>query len=151
MNVEEALKTSGRNNLQQPGVVRWRAARKLFIFRVQQLCLVMDYIVSVHLHVSSHVWIHMKNLVLFLGVTGDMQTLAGSGEIQGKGAIYPTDFPAARPGASQGPVLPCPNLSCSLVLCPVPVQVPVLWHCRNAGDQQLPKKHQPSYHVHLST
>lgn len=108
MNVEEALKTSGRNNLQQPGVVRWRAARQLFIFRVQQLCLVMDHIVGVHLHVSSHVWIRMKNLVLFLGVTGDMQTLAGSGEIQGKGAIYPTDF-VVRAGTLFSHVPTCPS------------------------------------------
>ena len=39
-----------------------------------------------------------------------MQSLAGSGEIWGKGAIYLTDLPAACAGACQGPVLPCPNL-----------------------------------------
>jgi len=42
-------------------------------------------------------------------------------------------------------------VSCSLVLGPVRVRVPGLWHCANAGDQQLPKKQLPSCHVHAST
>lgn len=120
INVKEALKTSGRNNLQKPGVVSWRAARKLFIYRVQQLCLVIGNIASVRLHVSSRVWLCVKNLVLFLGLTGDMQSLAGSGEIWGKREIYFTDLSAACVGACQGRVLPCPHLLYILLTGPLP-------------------------------
>lgn len=120
INAKEALKTPGRNNLQKPGVVSWRAVRKLFIYRVQQLCLVIANIASVRLHVSSHVWIRVKNLGLFLGLTGDMQSLAGSGDTWGKGDIYLTDLPAAFVSACQGPVLPCPNLLYVLLAGPLP-------------------------------
>lgn len=64
--------------------------------------------------------IHVENVVLFLGLTGDMQSLAGSGEVWGKGAIYLLDLPAACTGACQDPVLPCPNLLYVLLTTPVP-------------------------------
>lgn len=80
----------------------------------------IDNIVGVHLHVSSHVCVRVKKLVLFLGLTGDMQSLAGSGEIWGKGAIYLMDLPAAHAGACQGTVVPWPTSLCVLLAGPLP-------------------------------
>lgn len=120
ISVKEALKTCGRNNLQKPGVVSWRAARKLFIYRVQQLCLVIGNIAGVRLHISSHVCVRVKNLFLFLGLAGDMQSLAGSGEMRGRRAIYLMDLPAAHAGARQGPVVPWSASLCVRLAGPLP-------------------------------
>lgn len=71
-----------------------------------------------------------------------MQSIAGSGEIWGKGAIDLTDLPAACAGAARALF--------SHVLLTVHVHVPALWPLGNAGEQQLPKQQLPSFQCILA-
>lgn len=91
--------------------------RELFIYRAQQSSFACWLIILSH--GSSHVWMRLRNL-LFLGWTGEMQSLAGSSEIQGTGAVYPTHRPAACAGASPMSQLLMHPACCSLTLSQLP-------------------------------